>query len=90
MLVSSVTEFDRRGWGEGGHDLFWYCSGAPEAHVAATPLFERYGAELTALIGPAAYIELVRLCRSRLASSADGRLVAEHPATTAARSPGPS
>ena len=23
----TITEYDRRGWGEGGHDLDWYCSG---------------------------------------------------------------
>ena len=28
----TITEYDRRGWGEGGHDLDWYCSGNTEAH----------------------------------------------------------
>ena len=31
----SIGEYDRRGWGPGGHDLDWYCSGNTEAHVAA-------------------------------------------------------
>ena len=26
---STITEYDRRGWGPGGHDLDWYCSGEP-------------------------------------------------------------
>ena len=30
----SIGEYDRRGWGPGGHDLDWYCSGNTEAHVA--------------------------------------------------------
>lgn len=81
ILVSSVTEFDRRGWGEGGHDLSWYCSGSPEAHVAAAPVYLGSAAEITALIGAAAYAELARLCTARLAAG----LVAEHPATVAAR-----
>ena len=29
----SIGEYDRRGWGPGGHDLDWYCSGNTEAHV---------------------------------------------------------
>ncbi|HEY2044246.1 MAG TPA: hypothetical protein VGH11_16340 [Jatrophihabitans sp.] len=84
ILVSTVTEFDRRGWGEGGHDLFWYCTSSPEAHVGAEPLYVSYGPELTALIGQPGYDELVRLCEKRLAQG----LVSEHPATVAARAAG--
>jgi hypothetical protein len=81
ILVSVVTEFDRRGWGEGGHDLYWYCSSAPEAHVGTEPVYVSCATELTALIGSAAYAEVRRLCEQRLAQG----LVAEHPATAAAR-----
>jgi hypothetical protein len=84
ILVSTVTEFDRRGWGEGGHDLHWYCTSAPEAHVAAEPLFVTYAPELSALIGRPAYDTLAALCRQRLAQG----LVAEHPATSKAREHG--
>ncbi|MBV9820994.1 MAG: hypothetical protein JO144_02025 [Actinobacteria bacterium] len=83
ILVSTVTEFDRRGWGEGGHDLHWWCTSAPEAHRGAEPLFVSYAPELTALIGQAAYTELARLCALRLAQG----LVAVHPATAAATAP---
>lgn len=81
ILVSTVGEFDRRGWGEGGHDLHWYCTSSPDAHVGAEALYLSYGPELIALIGQPAYDELARLCAARLAIG----LVAEHPATTAAR-----
>jgi hypothetical protein len=81
ILVSTVTEFDRRGWGEGGHDLYWYCTSSPEAHIATEPMYISYAPELTALIGRKAYAELARLCDRRLAQG----LVAEHPATVAAR-----
>lgn len=81
VLVSTVTEFDRRGWGEGGHDLHWWCTSSPDAHVGGEPLYISYGPEITALIGQAAYAELARLCERRLAQG----LIAEHPATTAAR-----
>ncbi len=80
MLVSSVSEFDRRGWGEGGHDLHWWCTSSPEAHIGGEPVFESYGPELTELIGAAAYAELARLCAARLAQG----LVAPHPAGQAA------
>ena len=79
-----MTEFDRRGWGEGGHDLSWYCSGAPEAHVGAEPVYVSNAAEITALIGAPAYAELARLCTARLEQG----LVAVHPATAKARAEG--
>jgi hypothetical protein len=80
ILLSTVAEFDRRGWGEGGHDLYWYCTSSPEAHVGREPLYLSYGAELAALIGEQAYAELARLCERRLAQG----LIAPHPATVVA------
>jgi len=82
ILKTTLTEYDRRGWGEGGHDLQWYCSGSPDAHVGATPVFVSYAPELTELIGAAAYEVLAAACRRRLELG----IVAEHPATTAATS----
>jgi hypothetical protein len=80
VLVSTLSEFDRRGWGEGGHDLHWWCTSAPEAHVGGEPLYVSYAPELTELVGPKAYAELSRFCAERI----DRGLVAEHPATVAA------
>jgi hypothetical protein len=83
VLQSTLTEFDRRGWGAGGHDLDWWCTSSPEAHVGTEPMFRSYASELTALIGGAAYERLAQLCTARLAAC----LVATHPATTAAVPP---
>ena len=78
VLVSTLAEFDRRGWGEGGHDLHWWCTSSPEAHVGSRPLYQEYEPELTALIGKAAYAKLAELCAARLALG----LVAPHPASS--------
>jgi hypothetical protein len=80
VLVSTIGEFDRRGWGEGGHDLHWWCTSSPEAHVGTQPMFREYGPELVALIGQKAYDALVELCVARTA----GGQIAPHPATVAA------
>jgi hypothetical protein len=77
VLVTTVGEFDRRGWGPGGHDLHWWCTGSPVAHVSPEPLVDTYAAELTALLGAPAYAELRRLAELRL----DQGLVAPHPAS---------
>ncbi len=77
ILRSTLAEFDRRGWGEGGHDLDWYCTSSPEAHVGGEPMYVSYSPELIALIGDKAYEELASICAKRLELG----LVAVHPAT---------
>jgi hypothetical protein len=73
----SIAEYDRRGWGSGGHDLDWYCSGNTEAHVAVEPVYVTYEAELTELMGRPAYDELVRHCEAHVRSRS---ALAIHPA----------
>ena len=74
----SIGEYDRRGWGPGGHDLDWYCSGNTEAHVAVEPVFVTYAPELNELMGAEAYAELVRHCEAHLRSRS---ALAIHPAS---------
>ncbi len=76
VLISTLGEFDRRGWGEGGHDLSWWCTSSPEAHTGADPLYVAYAPELSALIGPAGYARLAELCAARARLG----MVAPHPA----------
>jgi len=52
-----------------------------DAHTGGEPLYVTYAPELTELIGQKAYDELSRLCAERL----ERGLIAEHPATAAAR-----
>jgi hypothetical protein len=73
----TIGEYDRRGWGPGGHDLDWYCSGNTEAHIAVQPLYVTNAPELTELMGKPAYDELVRHCEAHLRSRS---LLAIHPA----------
>lgn len=74
VLVISISEYDRRGWGPGGHDLNWYCSGNTEAHVGRDPVYVTERDTLIALMGPDGYFELVGYCERH-----DLRL-APHPA----------
>jgi hypothetical protein len=75
VLVTTIGEYDRRGWGAGGHDLKWYCSGATEAHIAPEPLYLGYGPELVELMGRPAYDVLAGICEQALTAR-----VAVHPA----------
>jgi hypothetical protein len=73
----SIGEYDRRGWGAGGHDLDWYCTGNTEAHVAVEPVYITSAPELTELMGEAAYAELLRHCEAHVRSRS---ALALHPA----------
>lgn len=77
ILKTTVTEYDRRGWGSGGADLHWYCTGDPAAHVGAKQVWESLGDELTELLGAQAYAELAAMCKRRSGLG----LIAVHPAT---------
>ncbi|WP_149552703.1 hypothetical protein [Streptomyces marokkonensis] len=83
VLQVSIGEYDRRGWGPGGHDLHWWCTSATSAHGAGDPVYVSYRAELTELMGKAGYDRLVELCEERLASQLP--LLAPHPADPAGR-----
>jgi hypothetical protein len=73
----TITEYDRRGWGPGGHDLDWYCSGNTEAHTAVEPVYLTHEPELVALMGQGAYDELVGHCEAHVRSRS---ALALHPA----------
>lgn len=73
----SISEYDRRGWGPGGHDLDWYCTGNPVAHVSPEPLYLTSSAELVELMGREGYAALTRHCEAHLRSRS---ALALHPA----------
>ncbi len=97
-LEITITEYDRRGWGPGGHDLDWYCSGNPEAHIGREPVYRSNRAELVELMGEEAYAELVLRCEAHLTAVKAARRngsrmllpLLVHPATLESGRPGRS
>jgi len=92
-LEVTITEYDRRSWGAGGHDLDWFCSGNSEAHVGREPMYRSCRDELIALMGVAAYAELELHCAAHLRAVRTARRdndqallpLLVHPATLAAQ-----
>jgi hypothetical protein len=76
-LEITIAEYDRRGWGPGGHDLDWYCSGNTEAHVGAEPVYLSNAVELVTLMGQPAYDVLAEACDRHLRTRS---ALALHPA----------
>jgi hypothetical protein len=85
VLVISIGEYDRRGWGPGGHDLDWYCSGSTDAHVASEPVYVTERGTLVAMMSQAAYDVLVVHCEARVAALTAARSVAAKQRTAKAR-----
>ena len=78
ILMISIGEYDRRGWGAGGHDLNWWCTGNTEAHTASEPVYVSYRPELVELMGEKAYAVLAEHCAKYLSAPT---VLAPHPAS---------
>ena len=75
-VTSTLTEWRRRNWGEGGHDFHWWCTEAPEAFGARRPVYETMRAEIIAITGEKVYKLIGRYLAAR-----EARLVRlPHPA----------
>lgn len=89
ILRTTITEYERRGWGGGGEDFDWYCTTAPACHTNSLPLWKSCEAELRALIGDASYDVLTQHCLKReqaRAAGVDPAIFNPHPATVKAHS----
>ena len=68
ITVVVIGEYERLAWGDGGADFDWYCTSNSEAHVGRVPVYQSNKIELTKMIGEAGYLELEKLCDSRMAA----------------------
>jgi hypothetical protein len=66
ISVTVIGEYERLAWGDGGAEFAWYCTANTEAHVGREPVYKSNSHELTALMGPLAYAELVKFCDARM------------------------
>lgn len=58
-VISTVREWKRRDWGDGGADFHWWCTDSPEAFIGARPVLWAMEAELRATVGDTVYELLV-------------------------------
>lgn len=57
-VTSTVTEWSRKHWGDGGQEFAWWCTEAPEAFVGKQPVYRELEPELVGIAGRAVYDEL--------------------------------
>jgi hypothetical protein len=77
-VTSTLGEWDRRHWGQGGHEFGWWCTEAAEAFSAAEPVYRTLRGEITAITGPKVYALLAAYLERRLADARSAPL--PHPA----------
>jgi hypothetical protein len=64
-VISTLSEFGRDGWGEGGDDFAWWCTEAPEAFTGAQPVYESMGEELRKMLGDELHRQVVEYLQQR-------------------------
>lgn len=66
-VTSTVREWKRRDWGDGGLEFHWWCTEDGEAFQGHRPVFEELGEELRELVGEAPFELVVDHLRRRRA-----------------------
>ncbi len=74
---STVKQWDRADWGEGGAEFHWWCTESADAFVADIPVYVGLHDELVELTNPHAYALVAAYCDARLARAKP----LPHPAT---------
>ena len=65
-VTSTVRQWDRAHWGEGGAEFHWWCTESPDAFVGPGPVYERLREELIELTSPEAYALAAAHCEARV------------------------
>jgi hypothetical protein len=64
-VVSTLSEFGRDGWGDGGDDFAWWCTEAPEAFTGSEPVYRSMGPELRKMLGKKLYAQVIEYLEER-------------------------
>lgn len=66
-VTSTLREWKRRDWSEGGFEFAWWCTDAPDAFVGDRTVLSEMGDEIAEMIGPKVYDLLVTAVAERTA-----------------------
>jgi hypothetical protein len=77
-VTSTLREWKRRDWGEGGHEFHWWCTDSPDAFVGRGAVFQTMRDEIVELVGVPVYQLAAALLADRAKHSK--RTVLPHPA----------
>ena len=66
-VTSTIIEWQRRHWGDGGQEFHWWCTEAPEAFVGRDPVYRSMRDELIELVGKRVYARVAEYIDARTA-----------------------
>ncbi len=78
-VTSTVREWKRRDWGEGGQEFHWWCVEEPEAFTGINTVLSTMGDELAAMVGGPVHELLLAAIAERCATNT----LLPHPAVRA-------
>ncbi|HZY08786.1 MAG TPA: hypothetical protein VFE69_13610, partial [Ilumatobacteraceae bacterium] len=58
-VTSTLREWKRRDWGEGGDDFHWWCTESDDAFIGGVPTYQYLREEIIEMVGQSAYDEMV-------------------------------
>jgi hypothetical protein len=76
-VTSTLREWKRRDWGEGGDEFHWWCTESEDAFVGVNPVYDYLRDEITEMIGVDIYDLLAKQLKRRTAKPT----TLPHPAT---------
>ena len=79
-VTSTVREWKRRDWGEGGDDFHWWCTESDDAFVAADPVYLTLADELRVVTTDVVY-ELLAAHLDKRRRTQGTKVFLRHPAT---------
>ena len=68
-IITTMTEFSRDGWGEGGSEFAWWCTDSPDAFVGSEPVYESLGEELKKMMGKKLFAQVKEYLDERRSKS---------------------
>ena len=82
-VTSSLGEWGRRHWGEGGAEFSWWCTEAPEAFNGGDPVYISLRDELVAMVGQDVYDLLASYLGTRTSRRGQAVSLLAHPTVRA-------
>jgi len=68
-ITTTIRQWDRPDWGEGGAEFHWWCTESKRAFIGAEPVYRSMRDELVDMTGPKVYKRLVRYLEERTEGS---------------------
>ncbi len=68
-VTTTIREWKRRDWGDGGSEFHWWCTDSHEAFVGKTPVWQSLKDEISEMCGDVVYEQLVSYFRDKAKKS---------------------